>query len=622
MKKLLPILVLFSAVAASAGTFTAASCNYSDVNAVVNGGIHTAVDGDVIVIPSGSCTWSGGVTLTVPSNIGITIRGAGTPNGGASTSGAASSCTGTVITDGQSSNALFSFAPQFGNSTTRLSCLELLPPSSGAATPIQVLGTCTSSGCPNLRLDNITASGWGAITVTSDQTLATVVGMYGVADHNTITDTTSVGNYTDLINVAHPSWLGVGSFGDNSWATADNFGTASQFYLELNVFNNTGLTDTDTTIGTGGGGRWTCRFNTVNGINPVDACSDHGTDTTGRARGGRQWEVYGNTGTCTNSSQGCNTFAPGRAGVGIMFGNTFTNSGGGFFKSISTIDAQRRWRPDAPWGSCDGTSVWDVNGGSNPLYSGTISSVTTSGSTYIISVSGTPWTVNQWAANGAPDSFVDVTQGFGYEIASNTSSALTTGFTGSNFGVNIPASGDSFQISLATVCMDQPTRGAGLLVSGSTPTLVSTGSAGSVAEALDPIYEFDDALPAGSGSPTVVSNEGNMIANRDFYIEATNQTAQTSATSPFNGSSGTGHGTLALRPTTCTAGVGYWATDQGSWNQSGSGGQGQMFVCGPTNTWSLYYTPYTYPHPLDTASVSSGNSVFGAGSSINGGTIK
>jgi hypothetical protein len=44
--------------------------------------------------------------------------------------------------------------------------------------------------------------------------------------------------------------------------------------------------------------------------------------------------------------------------------------------------------------------------------------------------------------------------------------------------------------------------------------------------------------------------------------------------------------------------VGYWATDQGSWNQSGSGGQGVLYTCTATNVWALTYTPYTYPHPL------------------------
>jgi hypothetical protein len=45
--------------------------------------------------------------------------------------------------------------------------------------------------------------------------------------------------------------------------------------------------------------------------------------------------------------------------------------------------------------------------------------------------------------------------------------------------------------------------------------------------------------------------------------------------------------------------VAYWATDQGNWNQSGNGqGSGVLYQCTATNTWSVYYTPYTYPYPL------------------------
>ncbi len=93
-------------------------------------------------------------------------------------------------------------------------------------------------------------------------------------------------------------------------------------------------------------------------------------------------------------------------------------------------------------------------------------------------------------------------------------------------------------------------------------------------------------------------------ANRDYY-NAVSKDAQTSASSPFNGTTGMGYGTLANRPTTCTTnpdeaggGVGYWATDQGSWNTSGSGGQGLLYRCSATNTWTLEYTPYDNPHPL------------------------
>lgn len=88
----------------------------------------------------------------------------------------------------------------------------------------------------------------------------------------------------------------------------------------------------------------------------------------------------------------------------------------------------------------------------------------------------------------------------------------------------------------------------------------------------------------GSGSP------GNyIVSNRDYYEQQA---------SSFNGTSGVGVGTLANRPPTCTTGVGYWATDQGSWNTSGSGEQGVLYKCTSTNTWTSYYTPYTYPHPI------------------------
>lgn len=95
-----------------------------------------------------------------------------------------------------------------------------------------------------------------------------------------------------------------------------------------------------------------------------------------------------------------------------------------------------------------------------------------------------------------------------------------------------------------------------------------------------------------------------ISADREFYNAASG--VQTNATNPFNGTTGAGWGTLANRPTTCTTGVGYLATDQGSWNTSSSnpfgvnqnGASGVFFTCTATNTWSTYYTPYVYPNPM------------------------
>jgi hypothetical protein len=66
----------------------------------------------------------------------------------------------------------------------------------------------------------------------------------------------------------------------------------------------------------------------------------------------------------------------------------------------------------------------------------------------------------------------------------------------------------------------------------------------------------------------------------------------------FDGTTGTGSGTRAARPMTCTTGVVYFSTDQGSWNSSGSGGQGVLDKCTSTNTWTnAVYVPFTYPYP-------------------------
>ena len=73
----------------------------------------------------------------------------------------------------------------------------------------------------------------------------------------------------------------------------------------------------------------------------------------------------------------------------------------------------------------------------------------------------------------------------------------------------------------------------------------------------------------------------------------------------FNGTVGVGCGTLANRPSICKTGVGYWATTQSCCDLTGMVGanpstpiSGTLYKCTSKDTWTPYYTPYTYPHPL------------------------
>ena len=69
----LALLLFLAPIAKAQGTYTAKSCSYADVNAIINGPTHTAVRGDTINIPAGTCVWSSTLNIHVP----ITLQGAG-----------------------------------------------------------------------------------------------------------------------------------------------------------------------------------------------------------------------------------------------------------------------------------------------------------------------------------------------------------------------------------------------------------------------------------------------------------------------------------------------------------------------------------------------------------------
>ena len=158
-------------------------------------------------------------------------------------------------------------------------------------------------------------------------------------------------------------------------------------------------------------------------------------------------------------------------------------------------------------------------------------------------------------------------------------------------------------------CLDQPGRGQGDLLVGGFPNKINrrTGTLTWPNQALEPIYIWNNTggIVSGWGGTAYSDDSGGRVAaNRDYYPAASGP--QDSPNSPFDGSSGTGWGTLANRPTNCKTGVAYFAVDQGSWNKTTSnpygvqlnGASGVLYKCTATNTWTPYYEPHPYPHPL------------------------
>jgi hypothetical protein len=490
--------------AEAGATITARTASFLDVSSAVA----LAHDGDTVVIPAGTATW----TTTLNISKGITLMGATTVD------------TSTTFGDANDQTIILDnvprAAPTFGRVILAINISSGALRISGITFRDGSLGTGASSGTvvpgtyppATARVDHCHFYGPRNFDIITQNQ------MYGVIDHCIFEPVNGGG----AIYVQHGNWGGSSNnYGDGSWTDPPFWGSEKFVFIEDNCFNNIfnnlyDPTSTRTFAQTVGnidcinGGRYVCRHNKFNGTIP----NTHGTETRGRSS--RAIEIYNNT---LNMPSG--TSATGgqlRGGTMLIHDNTYTGS----FGSGMTLRCYREFSTDnAFWGECDGTNPWDLNDPSGVVARGTHTGA--SGSTTLTD-STKNWTSNQWL--GYFIRKVNTTY-MGSYITGNTSNAIThalTGGNGANFTFN---TGDAYEVRKITAALDQPGRGQGDLLSGDGPNQVNTatGTKAWPHQALEPIYSWNNTV---NGKNLDISNpaEPTIQGNRDYY----NQTAMTGYT--------------------------------------------------------------------------------------------
>jgi hypothetical protein len=574
------VLAALSSPSARANTLNPPSCSQSDVQAAIN----SAANGDTVAVPAGSCTWSSQVAI---SGKGLTLIGATTCTGSGDPRQNNLACTdNTSITLTYASDAALLISGSSAANFDRVTGFTFVDGTGGTSNGvIQFRGG--RHGDVAFRFDHthLESNSGGAFVKFSDS--------YGVVDHNLLTETGTRG-----MNPPFTPYGDGATRGYQNWNDPTNEGSNQAIYLEQNTYNAM-HSGTEGFFDAYSGAKVVVRFNTIgNSGNP----GGHGTDS-GNYRSTVLVEIYDNS--MTNTSGGSLDPFTVRGGITLFFNNSLTGTSPwtgislGYFRISQVTDIGRwgsalaglnwiplsgdptnenstnntlnapDWRPSSSYtagavvGPLAGSNSGNWNfqnrgssctsGGSGPSWNQVPGGMTSDGSCTWTNVGGTttPGLMPaRWCAAN-PDTLA---------VSDATCSSLIPGDT-------------------ATRYFDSP--------NGTYPFRDQPGVGHN--QVSFPNYEWGNTGSQAPSEPLFATNAPGVVqADRDWY----------DYTSSFTGATGVGSGVFAARPSSCTTGVGYWATDQGDWNTSGNGaGQGVLYQCSGTNTWSAYYTPYLYPYP-------------------------
>ena len=361
--------------------------------------------------------------------------------------------------------------------------------------------------------------------------------MIGVIDHNTFLF--SPGNIP--IYAFHKNWNNLGPFAGGSWQDSSHFGTSQFLFIEDNTF----VADSPyAAFDCYGGARVVFRYNNLTRAH----CEIHGTEC-GIFRGGRAFEIYNNT--FVGPTLG-DYIINGRSGVFVVHDNQSTGITG---PKLQLVD-YRGPQSDAPWLQADGTSPWDVNdvadhtgngfgGGANGLYASyTAASGTSNGGSYgfpTVTVSGSPWTVNQWQGYSIHKTSPETSQQKNSYILENSANSITY-LPSLNYANMSFTNGDTFTIYKVIQGMDQPGRSGGSLVPQVDPPTPPSGWNDQI---TDPCYEWNNTKTEGGSFDFTSSPYDSLIRVNEHFFNGTQAPGYTPYTYPHPLVSGDGHGPQA-----------------------------------------------------------------------------
>jgi hypothetical protein len=416
--------------------------------------------------------------------------------------------------------------------------------------------------------------------------------------------------------------------GNYEWTLPAGFGSENFFFIENNVING----DRFSRIVDGfTASRVVLRFNTAN---QAVIFEQHATGHSGDDRGPRAFEAYCNLCLSNIGSGGEPNFVgfDYQSGSARVWFNDFSNATGTgapeTYKNGHKFQITRtrpmtydQGRPQSVGGVGEGwgyigptpiaTGVVNVSGAAVTHVSGDLFNVSwpVDSMIYIVGMTATAFVdQNPDPGPGGSMASVNSTTSITLNNGGHTGSPLTNAayFVGSPWDGNTNGEGYA--------ALDQPGRGAGGLITGSFST--NNKFVGGVVaypnQASDPIYIWGNVGGIRSGwggnyyAPYV--SEGLIAANRDYYPQSSG--IQTTPSSPFNGTEGTGYGTLANRPpdddpeNPLTPGVGYFVTNEGAWNKTESnaygvqmnGASGRFYRVNDEAAWVLDHEPHQYPN--------------------------